>query len=1176
MIRLYDQASAGNVVYSEQQTVNVVRGIFNVTIGSVTPIPAALGFDRPYFLSLSVDDGPEMIPRTAVTASPYALHSWIADSIAGGLVRSVNGQSGALTVNGLGTVRVMQNGGTITIRDSGVSTINGMYGDITFVGAGATNVSRSGNTVTITSRDSVGSGVTGVLNLDESITITRPNGQVPLIGVAPLGITTDKLNNEAVTTDKLADISITTRKIADQAITTPKIADAAVTNVKLGPSSVTSDKIMDATIATADLADNSVTSSKIADATIVNADLADNSVTSSKIVDGTIATQDLGDASVTSAKIADATIVNADLADNSVTTSKIADGQVQTPDIAAQAVTLDKINTTGATIGQTPTFDGTNLIFSNPTSSALVLPFAQTGTTAATMFALTNLGTGGLGSFTINNPASTANALLGTSDGAGSGVLGLHSSATGTAAGVRGESNSTDANAVGVSGVINSTTPGGFSAGVRGFNNSTGGLGIGVYGSQAGSGWGVYGTTPSGIGVYGNSSNGFGLYANSTNGTGLQATSSNGMAADIEITNSANTSDALRAGTNGAGNAIIGVQNGSGATTAGVRGESNSTGSNAVGVVGVITNTSPGGFSAGVRGINNGTGGLGIGVYGSQGGSGWGVYGNAPGGIGVYGNSTTGFGLYANSTDGTGLQATSINGTAASLSLTNAANSSNVAAVSTVGTGSGITVQLTNASNGARGIDVTQSGVGPGVFATSAGGNAVWGVTSSISAAGVIGDNTFGEAVVGRNRGGNGVGAVVGRNDSSGYGVRGFNTKDGIGVLGQAGISGGTGTAGRFENVNAANTTTALQVANNGIGSGISVQLTNASNGARGIDVTQSGVGPGVFATSAGGNAVWGITSSISAAGVIGDNTFGEAVVGRNRGGNGVGAVVGRNDSSGYGVRGFNTKDGIGVLGQAGISGGTGVAGRFENVNAANTSDALQVVTNSSGNAARFTGNVVINGNLTVSGTVAKGGGSFMIDHPLDPKNKILYHSFVESPDMKNIYDGVVSLDASGEAVVTLPNWFEALNGDFRYQLTSIGAPGPELYIAEEIKDNRFKIAGGKPGMKVSWLVTGIRHDPYAEKHRIQVEVDKAPADRGTYLQPDVYGVDGGKNGVSVPNNGQSAKTLDAGSGQLPSNGAASGIQREATSLKTAPAATTASSSPATSARAATTPARQH
>jgi trimeric autotransporter adhesin len=148
----------------------------------------------------------------------------------------------------------------------------------------------------------------------------------------------------------------------------------------------------------------------------------------------------------------------------------------------------------------------------------------------------------------------------------------------------------------------------------------------------------------------------------------------------------------------------------------------------------------------------------------------------------------------------------------------------------------------------------------------------------------------------------------------------------------------------------------------------------------------------------------------------------------------------------------------------------------------------------------------ITNDNVDVLGTLTKPAGSFKIDHPLDPANKYLYHSFVESPDMKNIYDGVAELDASGEAVIALPDWFQALNRDFRYQLTPIGAPGPNLYIAEEVANNQFKIAGGTPGSKVSWQVTGIRQDAYANAHRIPLEVEKAPADRGRYLYPEVIG----------------------------------------------------------------------
>jgi hypothetical protein len=149
------------------------------------------------------------------------------------------------------------------------------------------------------------------------------------------------------------------------------------------------------------------------------------------------------------------------------------------------------------------------------------------------------------------------------------------------------------------------------------------------------------------------------------------------------------------------------------------------------------------------------------------------------------------------------------------------------------------------------------------------------------------------------------------------------------------------------------------------------------------------------------------------------------------------------------------------------------------------------------------TGNLTVFGNASVVGLLSKGSGSFKIDHPLDPFNKYLYHSFVESPDMKNIYDGVVTTGADGLATVELPDWFSALNRDFRYQLTVIGTGAwARARIASEIADGRFVIETDQPETKVSWQVTGIRQDAFANAHRIVVEEDKPEGERGKLLHP--------------------------------------------------------------------------
>jgi len=149
-------------------------------------------------------------------------------------------------------------------------------------------------------------------------------------------------------------------------------------------------------------------------------------------------------------------------------------------------------------------------------------------------------------------------------------------------------------------------------------------------------------------------------------------------------------------------------------------------------------------------------------------------------------------------------------------------------------------------------------------------------------------------------------------------------------------------------------------------------------------------------------------------------------------------------------------------------------------------------------------GTLVLKGDLDITGDLSKGSGSFKIDHPLDPANKYLYHSFVESPDMMNVYNGNIRTNSQGFAEVSLPTYFMTLNKDFRYQLTVIGTFAQAI-VKEKISNNRFVIQTNVPNVEVSWQVTGIRQDNFAEKNRIQVEVDKTPEERGTYLHPDAF-----------------------------------------------------------------------
>jgi hypothetical protein len=308
----------------------------------------------------------------------------------------------------------------------------------------------------------------------------------------------------------------------------------------------------------------------------------------------------------------------------------------------------------------------------------------------------------------------------------------------------------------------------------------------------------------------------------------------------------------------------------------------------------------------------------------------------------------------------------------------------------------------------------------------------------------------------------------------------------------------------------------------------LNVEITGPANALRG----ESSGGTGVGGRAGGANSagVYGVTNQMTSYGVWGKNestgygVFGESVQHGVHGkttGTGLtnygvygeatsAAGVGGYATTGYGVKGMATS-GAGVRGQSSngnaLSGetGTGVAVYANNTSKSTWStlaSSLAGVYGHSGDVGTWGG--YFYGNVNVSGALSKSSGSFKIDHPLDPANRYLYHSFVESPDMMNVYNGNLVTDAEGRAVVEMPAYFEALNRDFRYQLTVIGQFAQAI-VEQKVENNRFTIRTNLANVEVSWQVTGIRKDPWAERNRIQVEVDKAPDEQGLYIHPEVY-----------------------------------------------------------------------
>jgi hypothetical protein len=729
---------------------------------------------------------------------------------------------------------------------------------------------------------------------------------------------------------------------------------------------------------------------------------------------------------------------------------------------------------------------------------------------------------------TINIP------FIKTSSQAANPLIGMtNSSATGTLGAIQGTSASADANATAVQGTISSTTPGGFSSAVKGVNNGTGGLGIGVYGSQAGAGWGVYGTTPSGVGVNGSSASGIAVNGSSTSGIGLSGSSTTG--------NALQTAGKVQMTGIGEAAGKVLTSNATGVATwqtppAGVTGS---------GTLNFVSKFTPSGTQLGNSQLFDDGTNMGISTITPaykldvvNGGS-----------TGIRSKSTSGFSVV--DIDG-------FTGDAALRFLNNGVSQWNVRnrpaddyfeVFELGGGGSRMVIQD---GTGNVGIGAT---VSPSYKLDVEHGGATGIRSKSTSTFSVIDiDAANGDAALRF--------AKAGVNQ---WNVRNRPADDYFEIfeLGGGGsrmvIQDGSGNVGIGATVSPSYK---LDVEHGGA-TGIRSKSTSTFSV---IDIDAANGDAALRFAKAGVNQ-WNVRNRPA------DDYFeifelgggGSRMVIQDGSGNvGIGATVSPSykldveHGGATGIRSrstatFSVIDIDGANGDAALRFAKAGVNQWNTRNNPATDDYQIFELGGGGERMRIdntTGKVWVNGDFTVVGTKA-----FTMDHPLDPENKMLMHVAAESNEVINFYSGNVTTDASGKASVNLPDYFEAINKDFRYQLTVIGSSTfAQAVISKEVSNNQFEIATNQPNVKVSWEVKGVRNDAHMRKFPFKEVEEKSAAQKGRYIDPAAYNQPESKRvsyseaGVSSLNDTKPLATKTAGSATI------TGTSLEDVPAKTIPA----------------------
>jgi hypothetical protein len=555
--KIYDAPTGGVAYLFETQTIQVTNGLFSVVLGEFAPLD--LPFDKPYWLEISIDNGAPIAPRTPLLATGYAYRALtvpdtslttikinksgskpgqgiIATAIGakwgdvvthvfpdpslyvnqnsgdvtigvtpGGITQNLLA-NGAVTAAKLAISGIPQNGQVLTFTSDGGGTMKWKApssGGFTLPYAGQIEYEGAAFAITNT-----GNGAAGRFTQDGGVSNT-PALQAETIGAgSAFSAITTGIGNAGYF--QVNNISGTVPAIFAESNSSKSVAIEGTATHATGKTIGVSGKSLSAADSASGINGQVINAAVGANASGVRG-LSANSTANGYGVWGSHSGKGSG------------------VYGNSVL------------GVGVRAVSRDSV----ALYALHSSATGNSPALTAETNSASDSSVGVIGRIAATVAGVNSSGVMGV----ISDTNTKGNGVWGWHSGRGRGVfgssnrgvgivgtsadsigvVGSHTATTGVYPGIRGESNSTAANATAILGVLTPTAPGASSAAVRGINNGTAANGIGVWGSQAGAGTGVAGSSAGGIGVYGNATSttavNYGMWGQSSSsvGTGVYA-----------------------------------------------------------------------------------------------------------------------------------------------------------------------------------------------------------------------------------------------------------------------------------------------------------------------------------------------------------------------------------------------------------------------------------------------------------------------------------------------------------------------------------------------------------------------------------------------------------------------------------------------------------------------------